>query len=422
MTPIKKHIGNFSSLLSADAISALLLAIFTIILAREQGEVPLGILSAAFAVALLFRTVVEAGFDISIARDIGSGKEISPRQLKYISFVKNILWLWILLPGGIVAYFVTSQSSAILMIIYILPLSVASSYRAIFRGMRQMRYVMEVEVVINLLLTTINLLLVYFYFDIKLVFSAFFGAELAKSVYYNAKLRKVSGINYRWQNQYEIPSVYFRSRSFRRVLHYRVKQQLALMKVAFFSSAQARMPLLALGTVSSASVLGIFSAPMRILNFSRLLPGAAMNFLIPELSSKSPENIKPFLNKIIALAFIGGGLASAFLYIFAEEIVIIIFTDKFAESIIVMRILSFLVVMQLINHVLESYLIVIKYEKFVNMTLIISALVILIGVITLAGSYAAVGAAYAAVAGEALMIMMYLYAIRSGKNVRKKEK
>lgn len=100
-----------------------------------------------------------------------------------------------------------------------------------------------------------------------------------------------------------------------------------------------------LGIFTNPVTVGYFSGAQKIIDNVKQLLGPISQAIYPHISKlvkESPQNVKPFLRKVILV--LGGGnlLLSIFIFIFAEFIVDILLGSGYEESVILLRIMAFL--------------------------------------------------------------------------------
>ena len=100
-----------------------------------------------------------------------------------------------------------------------------------------------------------------------------------------------------------------------------------------------------LGIFTNPVTVGYFSGAQKIIDNVKQLLGPISQAIYPHISKlvkESPQNVKPFLRKVILV--LGGGnlLLSIFIFIFAKPIVDILLGNGYEESVILLRIMAFL--------------------------------------------------------------------------------
>ena len=100
-----------------------------------------------------------------------------------------------------------------------------------------------------------------------------------------------------------------------------------------------------LGLFTNPITVGYFSAAKKILDNVQQLLGTVSQAIYPHISKlvkESPQDVKPFLKKVILL--LGGGnlLLSILIFIFAKSIVDILLGSGYEESVLLLRIMAFL--------------------------------------------------------------------------------
>lgn len=100
-----------------------------------------------------------------------------------------------------------------------------------------------------------------------------------------------------------------------------------------------------LGIFTNPVTVGYFSGAQKIIDNVKQLLGPISQAIYPHISKlvkESPQNVKPFLRKVILVLCGGNLLLSIFIFIFAEPIVDILLGSGYEESVLLLRIMAFL--------------------------------------------------------------------------------
>lgn len=394
-----RTIRNLTALLSANGLLYLLTAVFVILFGRERGPEELGIYSFFFILATIIRTIHEAGYEYSLPRDMNQSGIINIAEIQQI---KNLLWLIILIPAAIILYLVTDYPAVLLLLIYNYIFSQSITLKTFFKGKKNMKPIPFIEGLWTFFLMLTNILCLYYFYNLILIFIFYSIFELFKWLHYYYAAKNTYGIN-----SVGSLSGFLKFSSLIKV-KIAIRKQIRIIILYFSSSMQFRSPLLALGLFSTQSALGIYSGAFRFLSIFKILPGAILDALLPEFSS---DRSYAKLAKSISYGTLISFVVFLPVYIFADEIIILLLTDKFAESVPILKIMSFMFIPMTINLTLESYLISISRENIINFTLLISAIFILLFSYFSILNFNLEFVAFVALAGEIIITGIYLIII-----------
>lgn len=407
---IKKIIGRISSLVIADTVSLVLMALFSILFGRIFGKEFFGIFSLSFILLIIFRTFIDLGFDYSIPRNISSAPESALREMIESQKVKLYIFIIFLPIAIIISIFSTLSINFTILYLSLLPNTLASSVRATLRGFADMRSIAKIETVSNLVFYPIAGTAVLLKFNLCIIFLLFIILEFVRAFWYfniiKVKLNpnlifikflffpfsfKSSDVNLKIENNTSIKKI--------------ISEQIKLLVINLLSVLHFRLSSLILGILSNAIAVGEFSAGLRFLTALRVIPGAILNTLLPDFSKNNNERKWSKLYLILFL-FIFGLILSFLLWLFAEPLMM--FTFGFESSIPVLQILAWGFVITVLSFSCEAFLISKKKEKYVNFSLLIALIATLIASIIYIPKYAAIGAAISAIIAEFVLLLSYI--------------
>ena len=406
---ILKLFKSAGALLTADSAGLILSVVFSIILGRLYGKEFFGVYSLSFVMATMLRTITESGYDLRIPRETAENHENVYNLIEEAQLVKNSIWLISFVPFAVFGYLSIGGFDYIILLIYVIPLSMGSTYKSVLRGLGRMGIIAKIDAGLNMMMYAILITLLYFgkpeMFSIFIFFPCI---EILKSIMFWNYLEKSTGISIplyirNWRFALSTASLIKIRKSF--------KSQLPLISVNFLSVWQFRSAMLAVGWAGTKSILGEYSAAQRFITFLRIIPGAILNTLLPEFSSgkQGEGDFRLLLSVLISLLI---GLAvSLILTLLAEPFMMLTF--RFESAIPVLRILSWSFIPVMISLTLESYLLANKRENSIIPSMIISSSLILISALIIVPVYGATGAAFVYTGGE--FILMLLYAVFTAK-------
>ncbi len=180
-------------------------------------------------------------------------------------------------------------------------------------------------------------------------------------------------------------------------------EHLVFVMMQALSVVQSRAGIYALTLLATQIEVGYFSAVARFTIALRILPGALFNVLLPRfVRSPQPET----LGKALLLGVCIGVMGSAALYTCADGLIWLIYGERFAHLVPLLRIVSWLFLLQTLVNILEPYLLAHKLERFVNGTLAV-ALCAFVGICVLLPVDTAYKAAFASVGLEIILAVIY---------------
>lgn len=399
------------ALISTDALSLVLMVALSIFLGRTLGEEKFGIFSLSFVITAIFRTLIEAGYDIYIPRVVAAEPGRLADLLIESQTVKNITWAITLPAAVITGLTLTGGIEFLPLTLWLQFASVTSTLKSALRGLMRMDIILKYETAGNVLLYSLCFLAVFYYPILWLLFMLYPIIEIIKILFlhYEISVRK----------KIHIPGILelflFRFSKVSRVeggnYFKKYYAQSGLTVINFLSSFQARISTMFLGWFSKPVFVGEFSAGLRFLTAMRIIPGAFLNTLLPELSSG--RNKKNWA-VLFVFPFIVGLLISFILWYFAEPL--INFTFGFSNAVAPLKILAWTFVFTILNHTLEAKLLSVKMEKWINLGLTLSIALILVLCIMLIPAFNSSGAAWAAISGEAFLTVFYFLLFLMVKN------
>jgi len=358
------------SLLLAEAQSLVLMVLFSIVLGRTLGEVVFGEFSLAFALALLLRTFVEAGFDMKIPREIGSGNYNFYTLILESQSVKNLFFYIFFIPFFIAGMTLLSTGGFMILIHWVLVQSINSTYKSTLRGLSKFDDIVKIETLFNFILYSACFVGLLTLPSLDIFFFFYWLTEIIKTSVYHHNLSSRQGIYI--PKSYMMFRVNFRlisnGANFLRFLKQKIIENYTLASVSIFTALQYRSIIIITGWLAVTSEVGIYAAAMRFLTVLKIIPQVVMNVLIPKLAGESYRQAKnDVLTYGIFYFIISSGIALIF-WLASDFLIEVTFGFDSAAS--VLRILVLIFPINVVNMIMESFLIVKKHESVVNLFLI----------------------------------------------------
>lgn len=403
MGTIRSLAKSSIALLFSDAFSLVLAALFSIILGRISGEELFGVFSLAFLLYTFAKTLIDLGYDYDIPRTVATNKENIAELLLQSQTIKNSLWL-VSLPVFIGIGFTFIKSPLfIILLVFNLPCSISTTFKAALRGLGRYNAITALETVFNFILYSAATLVVYFYFSLELVLLLYLIVEIPKSFCYYKYIKKQIP-------ESTIQFTDFLNFTFKKNVFKGIFAQLKLLTVNILSTLQFRSRTLVLGWFSTDFAVGEFSGAIRFITFLRVIPGAILHTLLPELSkdgqfSELSGKLQKKFYKILFIVSVIGLILSGTLFIFADFLIELTF--KFNSAAPILKILSWTIALITYCYAIEAFLIARRLEHKINIGLTISTLLIFVLSVILIPLHSALGVAWASLAGELFLALYY---------------
>lgn len=412
-------VKSFLALLSVHAGTLVGGTLLPIAMARIVGAQALGIFATASSFGLLLLAVVDWGYETRLPLLVSQTPEGIFTHINVAQRAKTRLWLlatlicavgygiFILVRGNVIA----SQSLLYLALptllygAWALTRALAMTYSHALRGLQHFGIIARVE---NSLTFASHLLamgvlaapsVISSEISPSLVVSAvvvcLIAGEALKSIVF---VRYLKNENKHTSERPDPPSSSISSS----VIPLSI-EHLVFVMVQALSIVQSRAGIYALTLLATQVEVGYFSAVARFTIALRILPGALFNVLLPRfVRSPQPET----LGKALLLGVCIGAMGSAALYVCADGLIWLIYGERFAHLVPLLRIISWLFLLQTLVNILEPYLLAHKLERFVNGTLAV-ALCAFVGICVLLPVDTAYRAAFASVGLEIILVVAY---------------
>ena len=171
------------------------------------------------------------------------------------------------------------------------------------------------------------------------------------------------------------------------------------------------------------SVIALYALPMKIVEVGMLYGTVFLNSLLPVLTDAITKDDTRKVKKLISRAFLllfGGGIfASLISFLGADTILRIISSESFvteqfygATTVDAFRIVSWIFLVYFVSSLATYILIAQKAEKKMLIINAVIALINIIGNIILIPHYSFIGAAWATLASQVLLLALVSYAVR----------
>ena len=353
-TTIAKNAG---ALVMADVITIILEALLTITIARKLGVAHFGLLAFAVSFTRLFGFFTRFGFKYLISRDVAKEPDKTGHYLGSILVVKLLLSVAILLVIISILQFTHYDSVKITVIYIAMFVVILDSFieflNSFFRAYQKAEYEALVKTILHVLTVTSGLTVLFLGYGVVSLISVRFLVYFFTFVFcFSLVVKKTSKPNFSIQRSHIL---------------YLIKSSLPFAMVGVFVVINTQMGTILLSFIKGDEATGWYSAAHRLCGVVGFIPVAFVGAVLPAMSKFSHQNLKHKLIKtyegtikslIIIILPIAVGTS-----ILADHFILMIYGTGFQESIIVLRILIWLLVFSFVNHGFLSAFATINKEK-----------------------------------------------------------
>jgi len=401
----KDILRNFVSLASAELLSKLIAFFTTVYLARAITPEGFGIIGFATAFVSYFILFIDLGLDtISI-------KKIANDQAVIGNYVNNVLSFRILI--SVIIYLLlaliillidleTIQKSAILLLgLNLFVQSITLDF--VFQATEKIKYLSIKVISKNLLALVLVLIFIRNISDVLLVIVIFVLTNLIVSVWMLIK----------YSNLFESFNWGIDNRFIKKL----IAESFPLAISAFMISIYYNLDMVMLGVIKTEVEVGIYNAVYRIFMIGILPIGVIVKILLPSLSRIS--NRKELANSLIkygTLLFVSSISAAIVFYLYAGNILNIIFGKQYLSGTYALMIISFNIAIIGVNVFFGNPLTVWGKQRQYAIAITFGAIANIILNILLIPKFSYNGAAFATLLSEVVVFVGVFYLFN--KNLR----
>ena len=405
-------IKNFSSL-SVLQLSQYIFPLITFpYLVRVLSPEGYGLVAFATAFVSYFSMLTDYGFNLSATKEISINRnnsiivsEIfnSVLTVKILLFILSII---IIIP--IVFLFPKfNRDSSIYLISFVSVLGTTLFPVWFFQGIERMSFISIISIAIKIIWVVLIFFLIKSYDDILLLVTLNSLSSVLTGLFGLISVRKYFNLNF------SIPTLHQIKYQFIEGWHY----FLSTASISLYTISN----IFILGLFASDTIVGYYSAADKIRYAIQNISSVASRTVFPHLSSefkRSEEAAFGFISKYIKSVGGFSVLSSILLFIFAEQITVLVLGKQYMESVIILKIISFLPLIIFFSNVagVQTMLNMGFKREFANIILGAGIFNILLSFI-IVPIYFSIGTAVAVVLTEIIVSTQMVYFLRKN-NIR----
>jgi len=408
---IKKLAINFSSL-TALQISNYVIPLITFpYLVRVLGPTNFGLANFAFAFLVYFNTVIEFGFNFSSTREIAQSKDDRNKinQLFNLTFFSKII---LLIPISIL-YFILislipffSQNFLIYTIAYFSIIGNLLLPVWFFQGIEKMYYITIFNIVFRVIGVVFIFLFVVKEEDLIIYLVITSGVLLltgVSSVYYILRQKLVDLALPKYES-----------------IKQHLREGFNLFSSQYLIMLYTTSNTFILGLISGSTAVGFFTGADKIRAAVQNVGGIAGQTIFPHISNlfrESKVSTVKFLKKYLIVIGIPAFLFSTFLFLFSEELILLILGKQYLNSVQILKWLAFLPFIIFLSNVFGiQFMLGQGFDSEFRKIIFIGAALNLILLITLVPLYGAEGTAASMLCTEIVITLLTFFFFIRNKN------
>lgn len=391
---------NTGALMTGLGFRLALSFVFVVIIARFSGVETFGKYELSLHYFDLFLSVSSTGLSLLITRDIAK-KRNEASEILSAAFV--LLLGLSVLSGGMLMLFTMlagyapdTQIAMLIVAIALIPASLGVLFESVFMAYERAEFVTIgtiIECVLRIGLSFVALALGY---ELFALMCSLLVARLCTTGVYLCLLRRVDpGLRWRFQSAQ---------------FSYLFEQGKVFTTGIWLSSIHSSMPVVALSLVSGEAAVGVFVAASKLLRLGTMAAVSFRTAVFPHLSQSFEQSRQKFRDLCVnilcfmMLLVVPGVMVIS---LFADHIIDLLFSDEYAASIPVLRVLIWVLLFNFLNPFL-SFVLFAKEQQAVSLRIALYKVLFTFTLpLYLIVSYGAVGTAWATVVAEAFACALY---------------
>lgn len=393
---------NTFALFIMNFIILVLGLVFNVTVAREFGSSAFGKFSFALAFTSIFAIIIDFGIGQLAIRDISRDQKQTKRYLGNVLFIKIILSIiyfgLIVCVINAIQYPMDTKLLVYIFGIYAIFSSLKGTFISIFNAFEKMEYNLIVTVIDKAVIVLFGLFLIYSGYDIIHVSSVYIIATILSLVL-----------------SFVITTKKIVVTEFKVDLHfckYLIKTAIPFGIFAIFLTLNNRVDSVMLSIIKGDSDVGLYNAAYTLITALYIIPSSFISALFPlfsRLSSNSTISLTKVYEKackflmILAIPIVIGTI------ILADKIIILLYGETYASSIVPLQILVISIIPVFMHNVLGTLILALNKEKnAVPMWAICATINIVLNLIFIP-KYGPIGASFTTLVSETLLCIEFYY-------------
>lgn len=338
MNTIQRIAKNTGVLAIMNIATMILGLIFTASFARYFGDAAFGKYSFALAFTSLFAILLDLGFNELAIREISRDKKIAGKYIGNIMIIKILLTIFFIFIISIIINILQypSDTKTIVYILgsYTILISFGQLFRAVFHGFEKMEYNSLLTIIEKIIIVSIGLILIFLQYELFQVVSVYLVGGIFDFIF--GMLFTIKRFT---KPKFEIDIAFWKST---------IISAIPFSLTFIFVNIYNKIDTVMLSIMINDAVVGWYNAAYRLVINLNVLPSVLILALYPVLSRfhtySSKKSLKLTYEKALRLLFLIGFPIGVGTTLIADKIILLIFGDQFFSSIIALKILIWMFV------------------------------------------------------------------------------
>lgn len=404
MSTVRRIAKNTGILFISSIVTYILGFFTTIYTANYLGAEGFGIISAALALTGIFAVFTDLGLGTLTVRGVARDKESMNKYVENIAVIKLILSILtfglIIITANVIGYPEQVKNVVYIMTISVIFNSYSGILNSIFQAYEQMEY-QSIGIILNsAIMLTGALFAIYFHAGI-LVFALIYLVSAGITFIYLL-------IIYTWK--FSLPKLEI-DLSFWKPT---IKEAVPLSVASIFAVLIFRVDTVMLSIMQGSVAVGWYNAAYKLMEALIFIPAVYTTSIFPFLSSmhvSSKKSIVTAYEKSFKYLILLGLPIAVGTTLLADQIILLIYKKAFAESILALQILIWVLPFTFLNYILGSLLTSINKQYTVLKITIIALIFNVSTNLVIIPQFSYLGAALTTVVSEAISVILGFYIV-----------
>ena len=402
MNTIQRIAKNTLALFSAQFFVSILSLLLSVYIARILGDVDFGRYSFALAFVTILAVFSDLGYNTLLIRDVARSRDQASKYLSNIISIRALLSLiiffLIFIIINLMGYSNDTKNIIYLFGLYVILGSLAAVFRTTFRAFEKMEYEAAINIISEIVKVSLGLLVLFLGYGLMMLAVVFLITAIFNFIISFLVCEKKFV-----KSRTELDFDFFKST---------IKIAFPLSLLSIFGLIYIRIDTVMLSVLKGNAVVGWYNASYNLVLSFKAVPHLLMNALLPLMSYyyiSSKNLLKKTYEKSFKYLLILGLPVALGISLISDRIILLFYGEQFINSIFVLRILAWDVLLIFLCKCL-AFLLVSTDKQ--NQMAIIVGLVALINVILnlfLIPIFSFVGAAMATIVAECFLLFTYMY-------------
>ena len=402
----KRLVSNFFSLSVLQGANYILPLITLPYLVRVLGVEYFGLLAFAMAIITYFLIITDYGFNLTATREISINRDNKEKLIEIFSSVMSVKLLLMFISFGLLIVIVFSfEKFTKDWLIYFTTFGIVVGQVLFpvwfFQGIEKMKYITYLNILSKVIFTVAIFIFVEEESDFYLVPLLNSMGFIVSGIWSLIIIKREFDISFKFQSLNVLKIKFIEGWYI----------FLSQIKISLFSNTN----IIILGLLAGNNAVGYFVAAEKLIRSLSSLQVPITQSLFPYISKNIRINKLNTINQILKISKIGTFIyiiIMFFVFIYSEEIILLIFGEAMIESVLVLKILLFLPLSIFLNNMFGTQILLnLGKDKLFFKILLLTAILNIIILIPLTNELSYIGTAISVLISEIFLLLgMYFFA------------